>query len=126
MVRARIILGVIDAEYNGNVFVRGGSGNDRFLGSRAQVSAHLGGVSKNAGRFDDDVDAHLFPGQTGGILLVEYADFSLVDSHCAVARFDFPRIDSVGGVVAKQMRIGFQVGHVVDGNYGEICFITFY
>ena len=85
------------------------------------MSAHLGAVGKNAGRFDDDIDAELFPGQTRGIFLIEDGDVAPVDIYRAVAQLNFPRIDSVGGVVAKQMRIGFQVGHVIDGDDGKIC-----
>ena len=66
---AAIVLVLIDAQHDGDVFVGGRSGDDDLLDGRAQVSLGLGAVGEVAGGLDDDLRADRSPVQLGGIAL---------------------------------------------------------
>ncbi len=61
VVLGRIVLVLVDAEHEGDVFVGGRSGDDDLLHGRAEVGLGLGAVGEVAGGLDDDLRADCQP-----------------------------------------------------------------
>ena len=74
-----IVGGVVDPQNQGDVLVRRRCSDDHFLRSRFQMGAHVIAVGKDAGGFDNDIDAERSPRQPRGIFLIEYLDLPTVD-----------------------------------------------
>ena len=67
MVRRRVVVLVVDAHDEGGVLVGRGGRDDDLLGATVDVGVRLGGVGEEAGGLDDDVGAHVAPGDGGGL-----------------------------------------------------------
>ncbi len=81
MMLARIVVAIVNAQHQRDVFIGRRRGDDRFLSAGIEMRAYLRAVGENPGGFDDDVDAELFPRQAGGIFLIEHGDGLAVDLH---------------------------------------------
>ena len=88
---AGIVLVLVDAENEGDVFVGRRSGDDDLLDGRAEVSLRLGRIGKVAGRFNDDLRAHISPGKLGGVAFGPHLDLFAVDGDEVVAGVDLVR-----------------------------------
>jgi hypothetical protein len=75
----RVVLVVVDAEDEGDVFVGGRGGDDDLLDGVAEVGLGLGGVGEEAGGLDDDLRADGGPVELGGVALGEDLDLLAVD-----------------------------------------------
>ena len=60
---ARVVVRVVDAEDQRDVFVGGRGGDDRFFRAGVEMATHVRSIGKHAGRLDDNIDAELPPGQ---------------------------------------------------------------
>lgn len=100
-----------------------------FLAPGVDVALGLGGVGEQAGRFDDDVHAQIFPRQGGGAFLDGQAlDLLAVDDQRVVLgkagvgllANDRPRELALGGVILQQ--VGEVIGRdeVVDGDHLDL------
>ena len=116
VVLGRIVLVLVDAEDDGQVFVAGGSGDDDFFNGRAEVCLGLGAVSKVAGGFDDDLRADRSPGELGGVALGPYLDLFAVDGDEVIAGGDFVLQVAQDRVVLEQVSQRCRAGEVIYGN----------
>jgi hypothetical protein len=83
----------------------------------------LGGsraVAEATGRLDDDIRAHVAPGQVGGIRLGGDRDLDAVDDDRRSAHLDRARERAVDRVVAQQVREHLDVHDVVDADPLEV------
>ena len=69
-----IVLVVVDAEHDGDVFAVGGSGDDDFFHRPAQMLLCVFGLGEPAGRFNDDLRAHDLPRNRSRIFFLEYLE----------------------------------------------------
>ncbi len=91
-------------------------GDDDFLGAAFDVGAgfFLGG--EETGAFQHDVNAQLAPWQFGRITLRQYLDaIAIDDDEVAVDCHGTWKL-AVGSIVLGQVRIGFWIAEVIDGN----------
>src|SRR5437879_8894740 len=66
----RVVAIAVDTEDDGDVLIAGRCGDDDLPGpTLVHMDLRLGGVGKEAGGFDDDVDPQVFPGEVAGIPL---------------------------------------------------------
>src|SRR5581483_225215 len=80
IVLGRIVLLVVDAHDDGDVFALGGRRDDDLARSGFQMAPSLGRLGEQAGRFNDVFHAKLFPGQGGRPFLDgEALDLVIVD-----------------------------------------------
>ena len=86
--------------------VLGGRTDDDLAGTSFDVSRRLRRIGEETGRLDDDVDAHVAPGQLGRVALLEYLDLTAIDDECIVRVVDGARVCAVRGVMLEQKRIG--------------------
>jgi hypothetical protein len=61
VVLGSLVLVVVDADDDGDVFILGRGRDDDLLGAGIEVTLGLGGFGEEASRFDDDLDAELTP-----------------------------------------------------------------
>src|SRR5690606_691221 len=76
----------------------------------------LGLAGEQTGAFEHAIDAKFAPGEFGRIALGKHADAIAVDDHMLTVDADRPREFAVGGVVAGEVRVGFGIAQVVDGD----------
>lgn len=77
-------------------------------------------VGEEAGGFDDDVNAEVFPGEEGGVFDLEVADGVAVDGDGVfVGTGDFGLESAEIGVEFEEVGGGFVVTDVVDNDYVE-------
>ncbi len=93
-----------------------GSRDDDLLHGRAQVRLGLGRVGKVAGRFDDNLRAHIGPGQLGGVALGPHLDLLAVDRDEVLAGLDLVGQVAQDRVVLEQVSQRRRAGQVVDGD----------
>src|SRR6266508_4121489 len=120
----RIVVRVVDPQDERDVLVGCRRRDDRLFCAGVKMSTDLSCVGKDAGGLDHHIDAELFPWQAGWILLIQNDDILAVDFEDALTDFDRPRENSIVGVIAEQMRVGFQVRHVVHGDHRQTIFMT--
>jgi hypothetical protein len=117
----RLELIVVDAQHAGQVStVFGGGAEHNSLGTGFQVGvvacfAVFGATGENACAFDNHIDAHVFPGEFGGIADGQGFDLLAVDDQVIGVVTDGARKPAVGAVVFEQRGQHLVVGQVVDG-----------
>ena len=62
VVLIRVVVAVVDSDYDGNVLALRGGGNDDFLRASLDVLGCTFASAEEAGGFDDDLDTQLAPG----------------------------------------------------------------
>jgi len=92
-----IVLLVVDAHDDGDVFVLAGGADDDFLGAGVNVTFGLRRVGKKTGAFDDDVNTERLPRQCG---------WTFFDSEA----FDFVAVDDED-IILGDSRRGFLARH---------------
>ena len=90
-----------------------------FTGPRRCFFAVLR-LGELAGRFDDNLRAHRFPIQLGGIFFGEDLDVLAIDADGIVGGGDLVRQVAEDGVVLQKMRQRLGAGEVVDGDEFQI------
>ena len=129
VVLAGVVLLVVDAHHDGDVFVLRRGGDDDLLRAGGDVALGLLGLGEQAGAFDHVLDAEVLPRQRGRAFLDGQAlDLVAVDDEDVVLgarRLDFLLTDfavepALGRVVLEQ--VGEVVGRdeVVDGDDVEL------
>jgi hypothetical protein len=63
-----VVLVVVHAHDDGDVFALGRGGDDDLLGAGGDVALGLFGVGEQTGGLDDDIDAEAFQGSSAGVL----------------------------------------------------------
>ena len=112
----RIVLVLIDAQHDGEVLIGGRSRDDDLLDGRAQVRLGFASVGEVAGGFDDNLRAHLGPGQLGRIALGEDLDLLSVDGDVVRARGNLVLQVAKDRIVLEQVGQRRRTGQVVDGD----------
>src|SRR5471032_3024172 len=132
MMLGAIVVLVVHAENERDVFAARRRGYQDFLCAAAvDVCARLGRIRKDAGRFNDEIDAERFPWQLGGIAFGDDLNRAAVDLNRVGARAYFTLEDAVIRIVLEQMRAlagareivdgsDLDVGIVLDQRFGEI------
>jgi hypothetical protein len=64
------------------------------------------------------------PRQTRWIFLAQYGNVPVIDFEPPFSDLHFSREMTIGRIVPEEMRVGMQVGHVVDGDDGQVLFVT--
>ena len=114
-----VVLGVVDAHDDSDVFALGGGGNDDFFATGGDVALGFVGLGEESGGFDDKIDPQIFPGKSGRAFLHgEALDFMAVDDEDVIFRYgrrgflaaNLALVATLDGVVFDQ------VGEVVGGN----------
>src|SRR6185503_11781677 len=120
VVLRRIVLVFVHAENESDVFVRSRSRDDNFFNGRAKVRLGDGCVGEAAGGLNDDLCAHICPGQLGRILFCVDLDLLSVDRNEVVSCNDFVLEIAENRVVLEQVSQGGGAGQVVNGNKIEL------
>ncbi len=117
VVPAGVVLGVVDAEDDCEVFAFGGGADDDLLGAAAvDVGAGLLCGGEQPRGLDHDLDAEVFPRDLGGIALGEHLDGLPIDGDGVVAGGDVAREDAVVAIVLEEVCVGGRAGEVVHGD----------
>ena len=95
VVDSRVVLVVVDADDDGDVFILGRSGDDDLLGAGVDVTLGLGGFGEETSGLDDDLDAEGLPRQFGRGAGGNHEDFLTVHDENVV--FQLVRGGLLGG-----------------------------
>ena len=90
--------------------------DDDFFGAGREVRAGLFFGGEKPGAFQHHVDGQVFPWQVGRIAHGADLDLVAVDDHEIAVHRNLGVEFAVGGIVARQMGVGFRVAEIVDGN----------
>jgi hypothetical protein len=112
----RIILRLIDAEDDRDVFTFGRCRDDDLLRAAVDVLARGVGVGEVSGGLENDVDAEVFPRERRRVLLGEYSDFVAVDGDRAVSSLDVALVRAVNRIVFEQVRERVRMSQVIHGD----------
>ena len=116
MVFGRIIVPVVHAHDDGEVFLFGRGGDDHLLGAIVDVDMGLLRGTEDAGGFDHHVHAVGAPVQLVGIAFGEAVDVPFADGGVVAFDHGVEFGASVVGVVFQQVEVGFRVKEIVDGD----------
>ena len=114
VVDSRVVLVVVDADDDGDVFILGRSGDDDLLGAGFDVTLGLGGFGEETGGLDDDLDAEGLPRQFGRGAGGNHEDFLTVHDENVV--FQLVR----GGLLGGDGAIEATLRGVVLQEVGEV------
>ena len=117
VVLGRVVLLVVHAHDDGDVFVLGGGGDDDLFCAVFNMHGRLGGRAEDARAFHHDVNIMRAPGKLLGVALCKAVDVPV--AYCGVLTVDLGvKVGtSIDGIVFQQVEIGFRVKQVVDGNH---------
>src|SRR5690606_15785051 len=116
---------VVDAVHDGGVDVLAAGGrDDDLLGAALQVRAGLFLGGEEAGALEHHVDLQLAPGQLGRVAIGQHADLVAVDHHVVAVDLDGAGELAVGGVVARQVRVGLGIAQIVDGDDFDVVLLA--
>ncbi len=120
IVLGRIVCPVVDSQHDGDIFVRGRSGDDDLLHAAANVLAGFLGIRESSRGFDHDLRAHRVPVELRGILLGK--DFNALAAYMNDIAFgpDLFRQSAQHGVVLEQMRQRLGIRQIVDGHEFDV------
>ena len=111
-----IVLVLVHAHHDGDVFVGCGSRNDDLLHRSAQMLLGQFGFGELSGGFDDHLRANRLPIQLGGIFLGENLDVLAIDGDGIVRSRKSDSEVTEDGVVLQQMGQSLGIGEIVDGD----------
>ena len=108
---------VVDAVDDRGVHIRAArSGDDHLLRSAREVRGRLGLAGEQPGALQHVLHPELAPRELGGIALGKHADSIAIDEQRIPIHLDFAGEAAVDGIVLRQMRIGFGVTKIVEGD----------
>ena len=117
MVFLRVVLVLVHAHDDGNVFFLGRGGDDDLFGAVVTVHGGLRGLAEDARAFYHNVHVVVAPDELTGVALgkavnvpVAHAHVRAVDGHVQVRA-------AIDGIVFQQVKIGFRIKQVVDGRH---------
>jgi len=110
----------IDAHTDCQIDLFARSADDNLAGAGLDMLASIFAVSKEACRFDNDVNAKLFPGQGSRVTFAENLDQLAVNLKTVLSGRDISREDTVNRVVFEQVCESLWAGEIVDGNNFEL------
>ena len=113
LVLRRVVLVVVDAEDDRQVGALGRRGDHDLLRARRDVLGRVVALGEEAGRFEDDVDAEVLPGQLGRVAHREHLELVAVDRDGVFSRFDLRVQVAEHRVVLEQVRQRRRVGEIV-------------
>ena len=125
VVVGRVVLVVIDAEHEGQVFTLGRGADDDLLGAGMDVQFGLLARGEDACALDDDIDAQVAPRQLARIAFGQHLDAVAVDDQIAVDDLDRAGELPVVAVILEEVGVGLHVGQVVDGNHVKLTTVLF-
>ena len=114
VVLRRVVLLVIHAQNDGNVFVLCRRRDDDFLHRSAQVLLGFVGIGKAARRLDHNLRAYRVPRQGGRIFLFEDFDGLAIDRDAVGASGYLIRQVAEHRVIFQQMGQRFRIRQIVD------------
>src|SRR5690606_21171321 len=116
VVLGRVVLGVVHADDERRVLVRGRGRDDDLLGTGVDVGLGLGRIGEEAGRLDDDVRAELAPVEVRGVALSRRGE-GLAADRDGVVRVAHLLVETAQDrVVLEQVRESLVVREVVDAD----------
>ncbi len=98
----RIVLVMVDAHNQRDIFILCWSGDDHFLDCPAKVLLGFVGVSETSGRFDHDLRADRFPRQRGRVFFFENLDGFAINRNAVGACGNFVGQVAKNGVVFQE------------------------
>ena len=116
MVLGRIVVVVVYAHDDGEVFFLRRGCNDDFLGAVLDVDMGLFGGTENTRGFDHHVDAIGSPGEELGIAFREAMDLPVAHGGIVAFHHGVKIGTAVVRIVFEQMEVGFRIEEVVDGD----------
>jgi len=90
--------------------------DDNLLGAGIDVRLALLAAGEHAGALDNHVNTQVTPGQLAGFLLGQALDNLAVNNQVVAVDLDLARELAVVGVIAQQVRHGFDIAQVVKGH----------
>lgn len=125
IVTSGVVLLCVDAKDKRNVLVLGGRADNNLLDRPAHVGASLGGVSKDTGGLDDDVDLCRIPRDGGRFPLTEVRDVAPVEHDVVITLRNLVTPTAVGTVIPEHVGRDARLGErIVERNYFECARIT--
>jgi len=110
----RIVLIVIHAHDNGDVFVLSRSRNDDLFHRATHVLLGIFCIGESSRGLDHNLRANGSPIQLRRVLLGKYADSLVVDLYAVPARSDVMGKIAQNRIVLKQVRESFRIGQIVN------------
>ena len=129
----RIVLFVVDTHADGDIFAFGRSAYDHLFCAGGEVEGSLFAIAKDAGALDDDINAHLTPGQLAWIALAEHFQPVSIDRQISIDLFNRAIEDAVVGIIFEQVGHGMHITQIVYGDEVEsivmvleerLCYLT--
>ena len=124
MVFGRIVLLLIHAHNDGNIFFFGRGGDDDLFGPVVQVHARLRRGAENARALHHHVHVVRSPGQLLGITLGKAVDVPVAHAHFRAVDLGVQKGPAIDRVVFGQMEVGFRVKKIVDGHHFHAVPVT--
>ena len=115
-----VVLIVVDAEDDSDVFVARRSGDDDLLDGAAEVGLRFFCIGEEAGGFDDDLGADGSPVELGWVALCEDLDLLAVYGDKVRAVGDLLLEVTEDGVIFEEVGQGGGGGEVVDGDEFDV------
>ena len=109
-----IVLGLVDAEDDGDVLRLRGGRDDHLFRAGVEVLLRFRRFREPSRRLEHDVDAEVLPRQLRRLLLREHLDLVAVDRDRPVAGCHVTAIRPVDRVVLEEVGQPFGIGEVVD------------
>src|SRR4030042_223078 len=112
-----VVLFLVNAQHNGHVLVFSRRRDNHFFSAAPGVGNRLGGIGEEAGGLDDDIDAIVFPGNSGGVAFRDYLNLLSIDDDSLFFRRHFTGIATVDAVPFQQVGVGPGIGEVIDRHH---------
>ena len=120
VVRFLVVIAVVHAHDDGDVFALGRARDDDLLGTSVDMPGSKFARLEDAGGFNNDVDAELAPGQVLGIALAEHLGGMAIGHKAVFGNLDRVKCAAVDGIVFQQMGHRGNVAQVVNRNNIEL------
>ena len=115
---------VIDAEDDREVGAGGRRRDQHALGAGLQMLRRVVALGEEARAFQRHVDAELLPRQLRRIALGRHLDRAAADVDAAVLGLHLAAERPVHGVVAQEMRVGFDRAEIVDADDLDVAAVV--
>ena len=111
---------MIDAVDDRDVFIGCGRGDENFFGTCLNVLFGVSFLGEAARAFHRYIDAEIAPAELGRIADLQTLHALAVDDQVVAVGFNVAVEAAMHGIVFQQMRIGFRVGEIIDGDNFDI------